>query len=375
MAADSTVATRSGPGRSPLVWLLLGDKGGDNAQVRAVAEALPWPCVEKHLTMKPQWVEAKPRVKATLDHLDLSASDRLDPPWPDVILTIGRRPSMAALWVRQQSDRRCRIVLLGKPSGRMSPYDLIIVSSEIQLPRLPQVLHINLPLMCPDTNAVVAEAHVWRERLAGLARPLVGILVGGPTGNLSYGGGVSRRLLDAAREVVNERGGTPFISTSRRTPEAVVARIRAGLPDGARLFEWRPDATDNPYRALLGLADEFMVTGDSISMLVEVARMGKPLTILPLNYGLGGGIDQLRRSAARRLFGPDGGDAVGRLRRNLAQLAYRTGLVRHTRDLKAFHDQLIADGLARPWHGPAVTPQPAPDELPVVVARIRALWE
>ncbi len=55
---------------------------------------------------------------------------------------------------------------------------------------------------------------------------------------------------------------------------------------------------------LLGLADRFIVTGDSISMMVEVTRLGKPLEILPLPCGLLGTLDQVRRSLARWLFNP-----------------------------------------------------------------------
>ena len=44
------------------------------------------------------------------------------------------------------------------------------------------------------------------------------------------------------------------------------------LPDGARLHRWHPDAKpeENPYLGLLGLADGFVVTADSASMVVEV---------------------------------------------------------------------------------------------------------
>ena len=36
---------------------------------------------------------------------------------------------------------------------------------------------------------------------------------------------------------------------------------------------------------LLGLADGFVVTGDSISMMVEIARLGRPLAIFDLPTG------------------------------------------------------------------------------------------
>ena len=103
------------PDAPPRVWLVLGDKRGDNAQVEVLADALGWPCERKQLVLEPEWVQRKPRVAASLHHLDLERSSRLEPPWPDLVLTIGRRPSMAALWIREQSGGRTRIALIGKP--------------------------------------------------------------------------------------------------------------------------------------------------------------------------------------------------------------------------------------------------------------------
>ena len=72
---------------TPTTWLLLGDKRGDNGQVEAVAAALGWPCDRKNLVMKARYQTAKPRFRATLDHLDLDRSDALAAPWPELIIT------------------------------------------------------------------------------------------------------------------------------------------------------------------------------------------------------------------------------------------------------------------------------------------------
>ena len=42
---------------------------------------------------------------------------------------------------------------------------------------------------------------------------------------------------------------------------------------------------DNPYRGLLALADAFVVTGESMSMLGEAAAMGRPLYIFDVGDG------------------------------------------------------------------------------------------
>ena len=51
------------------------------------------------------YVMGKPHFRASLYHID-RALRALEPPWPDLILTVGRRPSMAALWVKAQAQGR-----------------------------------------------------------------------------------------------------------------------------------------------------------------------------------------------------------------------------------------------------------------------------
>ncbi|MGH6886369.1 MAG: ELM1/GtrOC1 family putative glycosyltransferase, partial [Geminicoccales bacterium] len=96
--ADPRPKADRGDQAQPRVWLLLGDKRGDNAQVHAIEQALGWRCERKHLEIQEPWTVAKPRVEASLYHVDLARSDPLEPPWPDLVITIGRRPSMVALW-------------------------------------------------------------------------------------------------------------------------------------------------------------------------------------------------------------------------------------------------------------------------------------
>ncbi|MDJ0943912.1 MAG: ELM1/GtrOC1 family putative glycosyltransferase [Kiloniellales bacterium] len=358
----------------PSVWLVLGDKKGDNGQVETLAGALGWDCERKHLRMREPYVLGKPRVVPSLHHIDPSRSDPLEPPWPDLVITIGRRPSMAALWIREQSGGHTKIVLVGKPSCAIERLDLIIASSEAHLPPLPNVMSVGLPLMQVDEDAVAAAGTAWRPRFAELPRPLIGIMVGGPTSPFAFDASVVNGLVKVAEEIVRDRGGTPYITTSRRTTPSLVAELKAKLPPEARLFEWSPEAVENPYLGLLDLADGFVVTGDSVSMMVEIVRLRKPLAIFPLPTGRLGALDQARRSFARWIFSPSRDSAGSGLRIALARVLYRLGLLTQTRDFRAFHRMLIDRGLAvRLGEGLRPPQGDLADNLATAVARIKAL--
>ncbi len=360
--------------KQPSVWLVLGDKKGDNGQVETLARALGWDCERKHLQMREPYVLGKPRVQASLHHIDPARSDPLEPPWPDLVITIGRRPSMAALWIREQSGGHTKIVLVGKPSCAIERLDLIIASSEAHLPPLPNVMSVSLPLMQVDEAAVAEAGAAWQARFSELPRPLIGIMIGGPTSPFAFDASVIDGLIEVVTRIVQDLGGTPYLTTSRRTTPRLVADLKAKLPPEARLFEWSPEAPDNPYLGLLALADGFVVTGDSVSMMVEIVRLRKPLAIFPLPSGRLGALDQARRSFARWIFAPEGEALADRLRRVVARGLYRLGLLTQTRDFRAFHGMLIDHGLAVPLGEGFLPPRgELPDDVGPAVSRIRAL--
>ncbi len=377
MSARENLATTMNTGETahPRVWLVLGDKRGDNAQVYPIEKALGWDCEHKYLQMLEPYVFGKPRVAASLHHIDPERSDPLEPPWPDLVITVGRRPSMAAMWIREQAQGRTKIVLIGKPSTKLETFDLIIPSGENQLPPLDNVLPISLPLMQVNEAAVASAVEIWEPRFAGLPRPLIAFLVGGPTGPFVFDTKAVNRLIEAVTEVA-AKGGTPYITTSRRTPPAVVDALKARLPPAGQLFEWTADATENPYHALLGLADGFVVTGDSISMIVEVIRMGKALEIFDLPTGRLGALDQVRRSLMRRLFSPAATPGKEVFRHRLAKALYRLGLIAQTRDFRAFYRMLIDRGLASAAGDGLQPPRgKVPDDLALVVTKVKALMK
>lgn len=360
---------------SPRIWMVIGDRLGDNSQVENLVSGLGLPCERRYVRVKDPWVKGKPKVVPSLHHLDLDASDPLEPPWPDMVVTVGRRLSMVALWIQQQSGGRTKLVLVGKPSGSPEPFSLIVTSAEVQMAPRPNVMRISLPLLKVDRERICAAAEQWRDRLAPLPRPLIGILVGGPTNPFVFNRNVREGLLQTAREVVERDGGTPYVTTSPRTPPRVVKALREGLPSRAKFFEWRRGAEDNPYQALLGLADGFVVTGDSISMIVEVAKLGKPLAVFPLPYGWLHKIDRVRRVGARWLYQPDGSGMDG-FRRGLRGFGGMLRLLPRTRDFTAIHQLLFDRGLAVPAGAPLRAPRgEVPNDLEAVAERVRRLLD
>jgi mitochondrial fission protein ELM1 len=158
-------------------------------------------------------------------------------------------------------------------------------------------------------------------------------------------------------------GGSLAIVTSRRTPEACIAAMRAAAPS-AHLHEWRADRADNPYVSYLAHADHLVVTGESESMLAEAVAASLPVTIYPL---------EPRPPAMSARWAWKLRRAAG-LKPGLARWLVGNGWVPVPRDLALMHERLCSQGLARMFDGTVNTAAPrATDELVALTQRIRAL--
>ena len=342
---------------TPPLWLVTGDKAGDNAQLLVIAEALGLPYEVRRVIPRKQYIHGKPRFKASLYHLDMEKSDPLVPPWPALILTVGRRPAMAAQWIRKQSGGKTKVVLLGRPRKMLAEFALVIITGQFLMPKRHNILSLDLPLMRVDTAKIDKAVKIWQPSFQAMKQPVTALLIGGPTRPYCLDEAVIGTLLQQLEK--QEMGGSLFISTSRRTPDAVIDYLRQHKPPDSTLYYWQPDDSNNPYFALLGLADYFVVTGDSLSMMVEIARLGKPLAIYQLPEQ-GGFVAHAMRQALMAI------------RRSPGQLP--GALFGYARDISRTHRYLLKNGRASTLGQPFVTPRgPMEDQLSQGVERIRQL--
>jgi mitochondrial fission protein ELM1 len=260
------------------IWVLTGGKSGDNAQVLRAAQAMGLPYEVKRIVLKPEFEIAKPRVEASLHVIDEVTSDHLSAPWPGLVITIGRRLSLPALWIKQQSGGRTKIALFNAPKGRAEDFDLVVAPAHYTIADDPKLCRIGLPLIAADPQRIEADRQDFAAEFAGLARPLHVLLLGGDMGAARLDGAFVARTLRQMQQGF-AREGAVFVSTSRRTSEAAAAAAEAALRPQDRLYRWQAGAAGNPYFGLLAHGDTFTVTSDSVSMLTEVARLGRPLAI------------------------------------------------------------------------------------------------
>lgn len=265
----------------PLVWTLLGHRVGDNLQVEALAKALGWPVTCKSLVWKtplPRWTPVYGRGRH-LDHLSNEARSSLTPPWPDLVISVGWRSVPVARWIRAQCN--ARLVHIGRPRAPLSAFDLVLTTPQYRLPEAPNILRLSGPLTALSKEARESAARTWRDRIADLPKPRTTVLVGGDTPTQRFLPQAAEDLASACNAHMERIGGSLLVATSPRTSAEVAERLRAKLKEPRHFHQWSAD-TENPYAAFLELADQVIVTDDSVSMTQDAVLTGKPVHIFAL---------------------------------------------------------------------------------------------
>ncbi len=268
-------------GSEPFGWVLHDGKAGMSSQALGLAEASGLAFAEKRLGIRFPWSSLPPQLWPAPLRAPGSAGARLDPPWPDFVVACGRNAAMPALAIRRTTAGRTLVALIQSPGVGRGEFDLAIVPEHDGW-RGPRVV-VTLGAVHRVTPARLTAARRGFPGLGAMPRPTLAVLIGGS--NKAYR--LSRRRLaeiaDSIAALLRERGGSALVTPSRRTGAAGLALLRQRLT-GLSAAIW-DGVTENPYFAYLALADAFLVTADSVSMISEAAATGKPVHILGLDGG------------------------------------------------------------------------------------------
>lgn len=367
---------------SPRTWVIVDERAGNETQAVGLAEALGW-SYERH-ALRFGWLgDLHPRLRgASLMGLARSERDRLHAPWPDLVISAGRRAAPVALWIRERAQGRTRVVHLGRKGGAAARlFDLVVTPQHARLWPHPNRIETVLPLSRVDDAELGRAADRWKDTLeADPTRPRIGVLVGGETRKFRFGEAEAERLAADVSKLAESLGGRLWVTTSPRTGEAPTQALENALPADAHFFPWRSRESETPYMGLLALCDLLVVTGETESMLAEACATERPVLIAPLprarrRVGLVGQlVDRILARASddrpndRGTVRPQSGLArwLGRLQGE--------GALRPTRDLVHLHEALIAVGRVERLHeAPSLEPTAPHREAPEVAARVRRL--
>jgi len=264
--------------RAARTWIVTDGSVGMEAQGTAVAEAVGLPFALKRVRAKGlmRFLPAPGQIllppKALLH--GTSANEPLEPPWPLLLISIGRRSVPIALAIKRLSGAYA--LHIQNPKVPPGLFDLVAAPVHDNLEG-PNVITTFGAVHSVTAERLQEAGARFAPRIADLPQPRVAAVLGGESQAFSFppeaAADLGRKLANLARET----GASVLVTPSRRTRPESVAALSKEIADTPH-FIWDGSGY-NPYFAFLSLADAIVVTEDSVNMVTEAAGTGKPVYV------------------------------------------------------------------------------------------------
>lgn len=286
--------------QQPLTWILTDGTVGMRIQCLGLAKAAGLTPIVKRIHPS-LLLRALPPLALLPGVPSTAGGDPIEAPWPDVVISCGRRTAGAALAIKRLSGGRAFLAHIQDPRLDPRRFDLLVVPDHDPT-RGPSVV-TTLGALNPHDAAILADAaQHWEPEIAGLPHPRVAVMVGGSNKRYDFSAEAVARFVDGLRALTDAGAGL-MVATSRRTDAATCAALRDGLAGRAAVV-WTGDG-ENPYLGFLALSDALVVTSDSVNMASEACATGRPVYIAsvePENGRLAAFHERLRNTGHARPF-------------------------------------------------------------------------
>ncbi len=269
-------------------WVLTDDKAGMVTQAVGLAEAVGLRFEAKIVRLRAPWAWLPPRCWPGGVMGLAPDSAMLTPPWPDLVISCGRKAIGPAREIKRRSGGRTFQVYIQNPHIPARAFDLIVAGAHDRVAG-GNVIETQGALHRVTPARLRAAAKEFAPSLAALPRPLTAVLVGGPNGVYRMTPEITADFAGRLADFAAQTGGGLAITPSRRTGKENEAVLREKLRDCDAEI-WNGQGR-NPYFGYLALADQIVVTCDSVSMVSEACATGKPVHV----YELPGGNAKFKR--------------------------------------------------------------------------------
>ncbi len=175
-----------------------------------------------------------------------------------------------------QNENYDKLIMEITTNGSMSPEEAIALAAKIL------VEHFSL---LTDLNAIADFSGLMQEKKVDTMTKTLETPIEEVEFSVRAYNCLKRAGIHTVQDLVNKMYGTLLITSSRRTSDECIKKIRQKVNCDYFFYDWKwendpnnmkKNQLGNPYFALLGLSNFLIVTGDSMSMVSEACSTGKP---------------------------------------------------------------------------------------------------
>lgn len=267
------------------LWMLLDDRRGSVGQARGIAEILndKLNIVEKQLVYNslaswPNWIKGR-----SLFGINTKESDKIEAPYPELVLSTSRRTVATARYIRKKSGNKTKIIQLMYPSGGVGIKDMELVIVPAHDSKEKRENKKSFVITGAPTRIFAEKVAEWKKQwdpiFSNLPKPWISVIIGGAIKGKPWPLDNARELADKLKEIHNQLGGSLLITSSRRTgkeAENIIMNTLQGIP--MYTYMWG-EKKENPIMGFYSCADLIIATADSVSMCSEACGTGNPVLL------------------------------------------------------------------------------------------------
>lgn len=260
------------------IWGITGGRRGNDVLVEGVAAALggQFRLIHTDLSVPYKWL-----TPYRLAEGGAAKDTQIAQPFPDMVIASGRQAVPHARYIKRAARDGVFTVFLQDPIISPRHFDFVWAPAHDRCAGAMSTL-LSPHGMTQDMLHAAADKMKARLLPDAVRGKKITVLIGGPNKIHSFGADEMQKLADGLAALAKQ-GHFLMITLSRRSPEAYADMLRAALPDG-HYFLWDNEG-DNPYHAMLGLAEQIIVTADSVNMVGEACLPGVPVQVFQLRGG------------------------------------------------------------------------------------------
>lgn len=269
-----------------LCWGISDGSAGMESQIKALAAAIGVLPVMKKVTLKktfailPNKFYATPLKSLIVPYLIEGGSDVVAPPWPDMVISCGRRAGAVVMGLKRHIRGNTKFIHLQDPKVSARHFDMVVTVDHDAISGANVIkTRFALHMITPATLEEARQKFI--ARFAAYPQPLTAVLLGGTTHRYTLTTEGMAKIIMSLQLLLQRTEGSLLITPSRRTGEGNISMLRNVFAANKRVYIY-DFKEENPYCGMLALADAIIVTNDSVNMMSEAHATSKPIYILPL---------------------------------------------------------------------------------------------
>jgi mitochondrial fission protein ELM1 len=260
-----------------LIWALVDDRTGNKNQILGVLKELDFSYKIKKVQYNffanlPNFII---QLLGGSIHTNKFKMNHF-PPIPDIIISCGRRTFPLASKIKKYMKPTPKFIHLMYPK-----YSLNIKSADIIFTPNHDTIKKKDNLIKTFGTPNKINYTLKKNIQSKISKPIVSVLIGGNHGRYKMKTDIIKEIIDTVSFRMKKKGSV-LISTSRRTSNDIISYLDHIIEKNIlikNIYHPKTSKKKNSLNQMLSLADEIIVTGDSMSMLSESCNLKKPVRV------------------------------------------------------------------------------------------------